>query len=297
MADNKKYYYLKLKENFFESDTLILLEAQKDGYLYSNILLKLYLRSLKNEGRLSFNNLIPYNVEMLATLTRHQVGTVERALTLFEQLGLIEKLDNGVIYMTDIQNFIGKSSSEADRQRDYQRRIAVEKKSLLESGEENCKKSNRKSNRKSTPELELDIEKDIDIEKDRKLEKEKARNNKDEFLRIVNLFNSICLSLTPIKSITDERIRKIFLIQQQYGYDFDFEKFFKRVEKSDFLTGRNGRWYTAGEKQANFDWIMKLDNISKIQNGIYDNKENSNGRNSSISDEDLEFLSKLGTNL
>lgn len=297
MADNKKYYYLKLKENFFESDTLILLEAQKDGYLYSNILLKLYLRSLKNEGRLSFNNLIPYNVEMLATLTRHQVGTVERALTLFEQLGLIEKLDNGVIYMTDIQNFIGKSSSEADRQRDYQRRIAVEKKSLLESGEENCKKSNRKSNRKSTPELELDIEKDIDIEKDRKLEKEKARNNKDEFFRIVNLFNSICLSLTPIKSITDERIRKIFLIQQQYGYDFDFEKFFKRVEKSDFLTGRNGRWYTSGEKQANFDWIMKLDNISKIQNGVYDNKENSNGRNSSISDEDLEFLSKLGTNL
>lgn len=295
MADNKKYYYLKLKENFFESDTLILLEAQKDGYLYSNILLKLYLRSLKNEGRLSFNNLIPYNVEMLATLTRHQVGTVERALTLFEQLGLIEKLDNGVIYMTDIQNFIGKSSSEADRQRDYQRRIAVEKKSLLESGEENCKKSNRKF----TPELELDIEKekDIDIEKDRKLEKEKARNNKDEFLEIANLFNAICLSLTPVKSITDERIRKIFLIQQQYGNNFDFESFFKRVEKSDFLTGRNGKWYTAGEKQANFDWIMKLDNISKIQSGIYDNKENSNGRNSSISDEDLEFLSKLGTNL
>ena len=86
MSDNKKYYYLKLKENFFESDTLILLEAQKDGYLYSNILLKLYLRSLKNEGRLAFNNLIPYNAEMLATLTRHQVGTVEKALAMFEQL-------------------------------------------------------------------------------------------------------------------------------------------------------------------------------------------------------------------
>lgn len=293
MADNKKYYYLKLKENFFESDTLILLEAQKDGYLYSNILLKLYLRSLKNEGRLSFNNLIPYNVEMLATLTRHQVGTVERALTLFEQLGLIEKLDNGVIYMTDIQNFIGKSSSEADRQRDYQRRIAVEKKSLLESGEENCKKSNRKS----TPELELDIEKDIDIEKDRKLEKEKARNNKDEFLEIANLFNAICLSLTPIKSITDERIRKIFLIQQQYGNNFDFESLFKRVEKSDFLTGRNGKWYTAGEKKANFDWIMKIDNIKKILSGLYDNKESNNGSFGSISEEDFEFLSKLGTNL
>lgn len=41
MADSKKYYYLKLKENFFESDSMVLLENMNDGYLYSNILLKL----------------------------------------------------------------------------------------------------------------------------------------------------------------------------------------------------------------------------------------------------------------
>lgn len=172
MSDNKKYYYLKLKENFFESDTLILLESQKDGYLYSNILLKLYLRSLKNEGRLAFNNLIPYNVEMLATLTRHQVGTVEKALRMFEQLGLIEILDNGVIYMTDIQNFIGKSSSEADRQREYQKRITDEKQKLLEP----CKKSCKKSNKKNTPEIELEIETEIETEIDKK-----RKNKKTEY--------------------------------------------------------------------------------------------------------------------
>ena len=55
MSDNKKYYYLKLKENFFESDSMILLESMKDGYLYSNILMKLYLRSLKDNGRLMLN--------------------------------------------------------------------------------------------------------------------------------------------------------------------------------------------------------------------------------------------------
>lgn len=48
--DNKKYYYLKLKEDFFESDSMILLENMRDGYLYSNILLKLYLRSLKDDA-------------------------------------------------------------------------------------------------------------------------------------------------------------------------------------------------------------------------------------------------------
>ena len=58
MADNRKYYYLKLKENFFDSDSIVLLEDMKDGILYSNILLKLYLKSLKNGGRLHIN--IPY---------------------------------------------------------------------------------------------------------------------------------------------------------------------------------------------------------------------------------------------
>lgn len=44
MADDKKYYYLKLKENFFDSDAMIVLESMPDGYLYSNILLKLLCR-------------------------------------------------------------------------------------------------------------------------------------------------------------------------------------------------------------------------------------------------------------
>ena len=117
MADNKKYYYLKLKENFFESDEAIILESMPDGYIYSNILLKLYLRSLKNNGLLMFNDLIPYNAQMLATITRHQVGTVEKAIQIFQQLKLIEILDNGAIYMSNIQISLVKSSTNADRMR------------------------------------------------------------------------------------------------------------------------------------------------------------------------------------
>ena len=60
MADNKKYYYLKLKEDFFDSDEMLLLQGMKDGYLYSDILMKMYLRSLKNEGRLMYKDYIPY---------------------------------------------------------------------------------------------------------------------------------------------------------------------------------------------------------------------------------------------
>ncbi|HFQ4898057.1 TPA: phage replisome organizer N-terminal domain-containing protein, partial [Streptococcus agalactiae] len=158
MADNKKYYYLKLKENFFESDEAIILESMPDGYIYSNILLKLYLRSLKNDGLLMFNNLIPYNAQMLATITRHQVGTIEKAIQIFRDLQLIEILDNGAIYMTNIQNFVGKSSTEADRIR----KLRTEKNSGVQMLY------------KCTPEIEIEIEKKK--EKERELDKEKEYN-------------------------------------------------------------------------------------------------------------------------
>ena len=47
MSDNRKYYYLKLKEGYFDDDSIILLESIQDGILYSYILLKLYLKPLK----------------------------------------------------------------------------------------------------------------------------------------------------------------------------------------------------------------------------------------------------------
>ena len=160
MSDNKKYYYLRLKDNFFDSDELKVLESMTDGYLYSNILLKLYLRSLKNDGKLVFNDRIPYNAEMLASVTGHQVGTIKQALSIFKDLGLIDILDNGAIYMLDIQNFIGRGSSEADRKREYRQRI--------ETDRTNVQTNIRQISEKSPPEIEkeIKIDKELYIEKD-----------------------------------------------------------------------------------------------------------------------------------
>ena len=95
MSDNRKYYYLKLKENYFDDDSIVLLESMQDGVLYSNILLKLYLKSLKHGGRLQLDEDIPYTAQIIATITRQQIGTVERALQIFLKLGLVEVLDSG----------------------------------------------------------------------------------------------------------------------------------------------------------------------------------------------------------
>ena len=109
MSDNRKYYYLKLKENYFDDDSIVLLESMQDGVLYSNILLKLYLKSLKHGGRLQLDENIPYTAQMIATITRQQIGTVERALQIFLKLGLVEVLDSGTFYMSNIELLIGQS--------------------------------------------------------------------------------------------------------------------------------------------------------------------------------------------
>ena len=152
MADNRKYYYLKLKENFFDSDSIVLLEDMKDGILYSNILLKLYLKSLKNGGKLQLDEHIPYTAQMIATLTRHQIGTVERALEIFRQLGLVEQLDSGAFYMTDIELMIGQSSTEAERKR----AARLENKALYRPDKRRTLSDIR------PPEIELELEKEIE---------------------------------------------------------------------------------------------------------------------------------------
>ncbi|CYV04823.1 phage replisome organizer N-terminal domain-containing protein [Streptococcus suis] len=184
MADNKKYYYLKLKDNFFESDEAIILESMPDGYIYSNILLKLYLRSLKNNGLLMFNDLIPYNAQMLATITRHHVGVIEKAMQIFQQLRLIEILDNGAIYMTNIQNFVGQSSTNADRMRESRRQLQMLN--------------------KCTPEIELEKEIELELEQQQEEKNAAAGVGKNViFEKLKEAFGEMAISGTVTQEVED----------------------------------------------------------------------------------------------
>ena len=133
MSDNRKYYYLKLKENFYNSETMVILESMQDGLLYSNLLLKMYLMSLKSGGILMLNDHLPHTPQTIATFTRHQAGTVERALKVFLEFGLVEILTDGAYYMADIQLLIGQSSTEGERKK--KERMRLKRQKLLPSGE------------------------------------------------------------------------------------------------------------------------------------------------------------------
>ena len=271
MADNKKYYYLKLKDNFFDSDEMIVLESMPDGYKYSNILLKLYLRSLKNEGKLMFNDCIPYNSTILSQVTRHSVGDIEKAIQIFRNLNLIEVLDNGAIYLTDIQNFIGKSSTEADRKRQYRQRIEEEKNLLMGQMSDKCLD-------KSPPEREIEREKELDIE----IETE-APPPPINYEEIKQSFNEKCISLPQIAKITDKRKQSILARVREHGVE-SIDTVIDNASKSKFMTGDNQRNWV-----ATFDWIIKPTNYIKVLEGNYlDKGGNKNGADTKDDQYDLE---------
>lgn len=233
MSDNKKYYYLKLKDNFFDSDEIIVLESMSDGYLYSNILLKLYLRALKHDGRLMFNERIPYNSEILAKVTRHNVGVVEKALKIFVELGLVEILDNGAIYMADIQNFIGHSSTEADRKRVYRKKIDDEKKGKLLVVD--------KCPDKNPPEIE--IKKEIKINtyvQEKNLERHAKKDNKNEkYYPLSEKLKTNIQKISPNAIIRDTQLKtwsndfRLMIEQDNRTYEF-IDTLLDKVFKDEF---------------------------------------------------------------
>lgn len=109
-----KFYWLQLKEDFFEDDAIEWLEEQKpNGRDYAYFYLKLCLKSLKSNGiliRQVGNILIPYDNKKLAELTKMDFDTVTVAMELLKQIGLIKILENGEIYVTQLENLIGSKS-------------------------------------------------------------------------------------------------------------------------------------------------------------------------------------------
>ena len=172
MAENKRYYYLKLKDTFFDSEEMKILESIDNGILYQNLYLKICLISLKSNGALLFKDMIPYNLDMIATITRINKDIVRTGLNVFKQLGLITIADNETIYMSDIQTLIGKASTESDRVSKYKKKldtIKIEEEASnnsVEEQEENCNNSVEKLQKNYasvTPERE--IEKEIENER------------------------------------------------------------------------------------------------------------------------------------
>ena len=72
----KRYYWLKLQDNFFERDEIKIIEAMPNGKDYILFYLKIMLKSINENGRLIFKRTLPYSNEMLSTITGTNIDVV-----------------------------------------------------------------------------------------------------------------------------------------------------------------------------------------------------------------------------
>jgi predicted phage replisome organizer len=120
-------YWLKLNEHFLDDDKIVFLESKQNGEKYILVWIKILLKCLKNRdeeniGFLRFTDKIPYTDELLSRAIKSDIDTVRVAMKFFTDLGMIEILEDGTIYVEEVQKMLGRETGAADRMRKMRER-------------------------------------------------------------------------------------------------------------------------------------------------------------------------------
>jgi predicted phage replisome organizer len=202
-----KYYWFKLKDDFFKRHDIKIIKSMPNGKDYVIFYLQLLCESLSHDGKLRFNEEVPYNEDMLAIITDTNIDVVRSAMKLFEQLKLVEILDDQTIYMTKLQNMIGNTTIGAEK-----KMLQREKSTQLLGGGQKVDKC--------PPE----IEKEIEIEKDIYINNNKKEiNNKETVAWFDNPFGKKVLDLLQIPEISKETYFKTLKLLICEGEEVVFE--------------------------------------------------------------------------
>lgn len=155
-----RYYWLKLRRDFFKRHDIRIIEAMPNGKDYILFYLKLLCESVDHDGSLRFSEQIPYNESMLSTITNTNVDTVRNAIKIFSQLGMMDVLDDGTFFMNEVQKMIGSAvdNDNANRQRRFREK---QKELALQTRYESVTENNESKS------IETDIDKDKEIKEKR----------------------------------------------------------------------------------------------------------------------------------
>lgn len=243
---NKKYFWLKLKRDFFKRHDIQIIESMPNGKDYVLFYLKLLVESVDHEGNLRFSDTIPYNEQMLATITNTNIDIVRSAMKIFVELNMVDVLDSGTIFMAEIQKMTGTETYWAEQKRKQRENEP------LEVG--HC------------PQIVQSLSNVSNQEIDKELDKEN-NNTRISYEKFVDAFHASCNTLPRIAKLTDARKKALKRCVSEYGEE-EVLKTFTLVGQSSFLTGKTGTW------SANIDWILKPANMVKILEGSYADKNN-----------------------
>ena len=152
--ENKKYYWLKLKEDFFEEKQIKYLRSLPDGDKLVIAYLKMQLKSLKTEGFIKYDSVLPSNIEELAMILDEDTNIIQLMIKALEQTKAVEILDDGSFYMIAMQDLIGKEGQSAERVRQFRAR---KKEELLQCNIDVTKCNTEIEKREKIKEIEKEI--------------------------------------------------------------------------------------------------------------------------------------------
>ena len=198
----KKYYWLKLKRDFFKRHDIRIIEEMPNGKEYLLFYLKLLVESIDHEGSLRFSDTIPYNDQMLSVITNTNIDIVRSAMKLFVELKMMEVLDDETIYIAEVQKMIGSETKWAEYKRNA--KASAQNVPLLE---------NVQSVSNNSP---TEIEKDIEIDKD--TEKEVCK---------------------PQKRFTKPTLDEVKAYCQERNNNVDPEKWYNHYSANGWKVGKN----------------------------------------------------------
>lgn len=168
MSDGK-YYWLKLKKDFFKRHDIRIIEGTPDGHEIILFYLKLMLESIDHGGELRFSEEIPYNPDMLATITDTNIEIVHKAIKVLTAFKLLEEYDNGTYSLPKVSSMVGYETEWAKKKREFRTKKGQSEDNVLTMSED------KKDNVRQEIEKEIEIEKELDIDKERESNRTRSR--------------------------------------------------------------------------------------------------------------------------
>lgn len=265
-----RYFWLKLKEDFFRDRRIKRLRKIAGGDTYTIIYQKMLLLAMKTDGRLALDG--ANFAEELALEIDEDSENVQMTVVYLLNSGLMEEVTQNEMFIPGAVENVGSESTSAERVRKFRERQKAEK--LL--GNVQALQCNANV---TTEKRREDIEIDKEIEKEREIEKETPAEASEPipYSQIQKLFNEICKSFPKVLKVNEARRKAIKARWIEYDRNPDiFINLFQMTEASSFLKGKNERNWA-----ATFDWLMNSTNMAKVLEGNYKDKgenQHVNGR-------------------
>lgn len=169
MREQKRYYWIKLKTDFFNQETIDFLLSQENGCQYIVLYQMLCLNTANNNGELATKVgeiIVPYDVNKIVRDTKYfTFDTVAVALELFKKLGLVYQEEGEILKIAHLEEMVGSESAtrSAIKKREQRLRKKIEDNKRDKEGT-NCPIEYRdKRLEYRDKSIDIDIEKDIDI--------------------------------------------------------------------------------------------------------------------------------------